>query len=263
MAGKNFDKNWFKKWFGTGDYLELYKHRNSSDASKIAGLITRTLKLPRGSRVLDVACGNGRHSLIFASKGFNVLGIDLSAFLIGEAKKKLRTEYSRQKDHLKFEIRDMRNIDHRNEFDLAVNLFSSFGYFEKDSENFRVFGSIARALKPGGYFFFDYLNESALREKLVPSDVSVRNHNAVVQVREIKNNAVYKTIYIVKNSPGKGNPEVSVFHEMIKLYSLEKFKAAFAKSGLDIIRTFGDYHGKRYNKHSSERLIILARKKKQ
>ncbi len=262
MAKRSIEGNWFKKWFSTADYLELYKHRNSTDASRIAGLITRTLKLPRGSRVLDVACGNGRHSLIFASKGFNVLGIDLSAFLIGEARKKLVTEYRKQKEHLKFEIRDMRKIDHRNEFDLAVNLFSSFGYFEKDSENFKVFKSISAALKPGGYFFFDFLNENALRKNIVPSDVSIRNRNAVIQVREIKNNAVYKSIYIIRNDPKGTKPIVNKFHEMIKLYSLEEFTKAFAKSGMKIIRTFGDYTGRRFNKNTSERLIILARKRK-
>ncbi len=261
MAENKSNSSWFKKWFGTKDYLELYKHRNSSDASKIAGLITHTLKLPKGSKVLDVACGNGRHSLIFAAKGYDVLGIDLSAFLIGEANKKLRTDYRKQKDHLRFEIRDMRNITHINEFDLAVNLFSSFGYFEKDSENFKVFESIARALKPGGYFFFDYLNETTLKKNIVPFDIQVRNHNAIVQVREIRDNAVYKTIYIIRNNPKGNKPVIDEFYEMIKLYSLAEFTKVLSKYGLKVIKSFGDYSGKKYNKNSSERLIILARKK--
>jgi len=261
MADKKKSSSWFKKWFGTKDYLELYKHRDNADARKIAGLITRTLKLPKGSKVLDVACGNGRHSLIFAAKGFDVLGIDLSTFLISEANKKLRTDYRKQKEHLRFEIRDMRNITHKNEFDLAVNLFSSFGYFEKDAENFKVFKSIARALKPGGYFFFDFLNETQLKKSIVPFDINVRNHNAVVQVRKIKDNAVYKSIYIIRNNPKGKSPVVNEFYEMIKLYSLAKFTEVFSKYGLKVIKTFGDYSGKRYSKNSSERLIILAQKK--
>ena len=261
MAENNSNSSWVKKWFGTKDYLELYKHRNSADAMKIAGLITRTLKLPRGSKVLDVACGNGRHSLIFAAKGFDVLGIDLSSFLISEANKKLQTDYRKQKKHLRFEIRDMRNITHVNEFDLAVNLFSSFGYFEKDSENFKVFKSIARALKPGGYFFFDFLNETELKKNIVPFDIQVRNHNAVVQVRKIKNNAVYKSIYIIRNNPKGRSPVVNEFYEMIKLYSLIELRKVFKRYGLKVIKTFGDYSGKSYIKNSSERLIILAQKK--
>ena len=259
MAEKN--KDWYKKWFGTKEYLELYKHRNSKDASKISGLITRTLKLPKGAKVLDVACGNGRHSLILASKGYDVLGIDLSDYLINEANKKLRTEYKKQKDHLRFEIRDMRDLDHKNEFDLAVNLFSSFGYFVKDSENFKVFKSISKALKPGGFFFFDFLNEALLRKNIVPFDISERNHNTVVQVRDIRDNAVYKTIYIISNNTKGKAPIVNRYNEMIKLYSLEDFRKSFRKYGLKVIKTFGDYSGNNFNRHSSERLIILAQKK--
>jgi len=253
--------NWYKKWFSTKDYLELYKHRNSRDAAKIAGLITRTLKMPRGAKVLDVACGNGRHSLIFASKGYDVLGIDLSEYLIKEAEKKLSSEYKRHKDRLRFEIRDMRNIGRKNEFDLAVNLFSSFGYFEKDSENFKVFKSISAGLKKGGYFFFDFLNAGLLKESIVPFDISVRNHNAVVQVREIKNNAVYKTIFIIRNRKSSKNPEIAKFREMIKLYTFAVLRKEIKKAGLKVIKTFGDYSGGRFNSRSSERLIILAQKK--
>ena len=255
-------ENWYKKWFSTKDYLELYAHRNSSDAAKIAGLITRTLKLPKGSNVLDVACGNGRHSLIFAAKGYNVVGIDLSEYLISEAEKKLNSEYKKHKSRLKFEIRDMRRIGHKNEFDLAVNLFSSFGYFEKDSENFKVFKSISAGLKKGGYFFFDFLNAEYLRKSIVPFDISVRNHNAVVQVREIKNNAVYKSIFIIRNRKSSKSPEINKFHEMIKLYSLAQFKKEFQRAGLKVIKTFGDYSGKSFRSTSSERLIILAQKTK-
>jgi SAM-dependent methyltransferase len=253
--------NWYKKWFSTPDYLELYKHRNSQDAAEIAGLITRTLKTAKGQRVLDLACGNGRHSLIFASKGFNVLGIDLSAYLIGEARKKLNTDYRKYRKNLDFEIGDMRDISHKNEFDLVVNLFSSFGYFEKDSENFKVIKSISRSLKKGGYFFFDFLNADHLKKHIKLFDVSVRNHNVVMQVREIKGNAVYKSIIITRNNPKGKTPVVNRFNEMIKLYTLRDFSKVFTKYGLNIIKTFGDYKGSRFSLKNSERLIILAQKK--
>ncbi len=252
--------SWYKKWFNTKDYLELYKHRNSKDAAQIAGLITRTLNLPKDSNVLDLACGNGRHSLIIARKGFNVLGIDISKYLIGVAKKKLNSEYKKYRDNLHFDIKDMRNISHINEFDLVVNLFSSFGYFEKDSENFSVIRSVSKSLKTGGYFFFDFLNGEYIKKHIKPFDVSTRNHNAVLQVREIKGNAVYKSIVIIQNNPGGKTPKVKRYNEMIKLYNLSEFRKVFTKYGLKIIRTFGDYQGSKYNSKSSERLIILARK---
>lgn len=252
---------WFKKWFNTGDYLELYKHRDSNDAAKIAGLIKEKVKLPKGSMILDVACGNGRHSRIFAKEGYNVKGIDLSPFLINEAKKELKKSSELLKRRMNFEIRDMRKLRYRNSFDMVMNLFSSFGYFEDDSENLKVIKGISASLKKGGYFFFDYLNHEALRKKLVPFDISIRNHNVVLQVRTIKGNSVYKDIAIVKNSRTSRTPVVSRFSEMIKLYGLKEFKTFFARHGLKIVRTFGDYSGSPFRSSTSDRLIILAVKK--
>lgn len=254
------DKTWFKKWFGTKEYLELYHHRNTTDAAKIAGLITRRLKLPKGSRVLDLACGNGRHSVYFAAKGYDVLGLDLSEYLISQANRKLKGDYSKYKQRLTFEIRDMRYITHRREFDLVVNLFSSFGYFNSDAENFKVIKSISGSLKPNGYFFFDFLNAGYIRKNLVHSDISVRNHNVILQVREIKDNSVYKSIYIIKNNTKGKTPAASSYTEMIKLYTLADFKKVFAKNGLKILNTYGDYSGRKFEVNKSERLIILAQK---
>ncbi len=252
--------DWFKKWFNAPEYLELYSHRNSHDAAQIASLVYRSIKLPENSKVLDLACGNGRHSVFFAKQGYQVLGIDLSRYLISEAKKKLRNEHSKYKDNLKFQIRDMREIGHKSEFDLVVNLFSSFGYFESDSENWKVIKSVSSSLKPGGYFFFDYLNSEHLRKHLAVYDVKQRNRNVMVQVREIKGNSVVKHIIIVRSKTRASAPEVIRFTEKIKLYTLEDFEKFFGAYGLKIMRVFGDYQGGRFKKSSSARLIILARK---
>lgn len=255
------NKDWFKKWFNTGDYLDLYNHRDSADAAKIAKLIENTVKLPKGSNILDVACGNGRHSRIFAKEGFNVLGIDLSPYLINEAKKELRKSTDQIKERLNFEIRDMRHLRYKKRFDMVINLFSSFGYFEDDKDNLRVIKGISSSLKKGGYFFFDYLNPVSLRKNLVPFDISIRNHNVILQVRNIKGNSVYKDIAIVKNSKTSRTPVVSRFNEMIKLYGPEDFKTFFSRFGLKIVRKFGDYQGSTFKKSESERMIIVAVKK--
>lgn len=251
---------WYKKWFNRKEYLELYSHRNKQDAAKIAGLITKTLDLPKESKVLDLACGNGRHSVFFAKKGFDVLGIDLSHYLVKEAKKNLRTDYFKWAKRLRFEIGDMRRIGYKNKFDLVVNLFSSFGYFEQDSENFKVLKSISLSLKKNGYFFFDFLNEQYLRKHLVNYDITKRNRNIVIQVRNIRNNFVTKNIFLVRNKQNDKYPEINSFHEKIRLFSLEDFKKMFQAAGLKIIKTYGDYSGCAFNKHNSERLIILAKR---
>lgn len=252
---------WFKKWFNSQLYLDLYKHRDETDAKKIVSLITRTISLGKNTNVLDLACGNGRHSILFAKKGFNVLGIDLSPYLIKQAKNMLDSDYSKFSKKLRFEIRDMREISHKSEFDLIVNLFSSFGYFDKDSENIKVITGISKALNKGGYFFFDFLNKDYLINNLVPYDIKVRNQYAIIQVREISSGFVKKDIIFVKNNPNAKYPLINNFYEKIKLYSLEDFRKIFNKSGLSIIKVFGNYEGEKYNHKKSERLIILAQKK--
>lgn len=256
----SYAKSWYKEWFNNSFYLELYKHRDNTDAKKIVSLIAKHITLPKNSKVLDLACGNGRHSVLFAQKGWDVLGVDLSPYLINEANKKLKKDYRSYKDKLEFEIRDMRSIAHKNEFDLVVNLFSSYGYFDKDSENKKVIKGISASLKKGGYFFFDFLNETHLRKALVPFDISRRNHNIVIQVRNIIAGFVKKEIILIKKNPKGGYPLISNFYEKIKLYSINDFRNIFTQNGLKIIKTFGDYKGSRFNQNSSERLIILAQK---
>jgi SAM-dependent methyltransferase len=255
--------DWYKKWFSTPEYLELYSHRDSNDARLIASFVYRLLKLPENSKVLDLACGNGRHSVYFARQGYRVTGVDLSRFLINEAKKKLKSDYSQYAANLDFRIKDMRRLDYKNRFDLVVNLFSSFGYFTSDSENWKVIKNISASLKSGGHFFFDYLNSDFLRKHLVTYDVRKRNRNTMIQVREIKDNSVIKNIIIIRNKPGAGGHEVLRFKEKIKLYTLDDFEKVFDANGLRILKLFGDYHGGRFRKNSSGRLIILAQKQKQ
>lgn len=255
------EDNWYKSWFNTKDYLDLYKHRDSHDALKIVSLIFDNIELPKGSNVLDLACGAGRHSVLFAKKGLMVTGIDLSAFLIKQAKIHLEKDYINFRDKLKFEIRDMRDIKHVNEFDLVVNLFSSFGYFRDDNENEKVIKSISKALKPRAYFVIDFLNSVRLINKLVPYDIKRSGGKYIVQVRKILDGFVEKEILIFRNSGGSSEyPLLNHFNERIKLYSLEDFREMFSKSGLKIMHTFGNYDGSAFVKNSSERLIIFAQK---
>jgi len=251
---------WFKDWFNNPEYLSLYKHRDDHDAKKIITLLFNNIKLPENSRCLDLACGNGRHSILFARKGFNVTGLDLSPYLINQAKKRLNSDYKDQKNKLKFIIKDMRNIGYKNDFDLIVNLFTSFGYFESRKDNFKVIKEVSQSLKPGGYFLFDFLNKEHLIKTLVPFDIKKLNGSLFIQKRYIEKSAVKKDIIIISNNISGKTAKIHQFLEKIQLYSISEFRKVFKKNGLTIIKLFGNYKGKRYNQSNSERLIILAQK---
>ncbi len=258
---KNKEQAWFKKWFNSADYLELYKNHDRTDAAKIVKLLLKNVPLKKGAKVLDLACGNGRHSILFARRGYNVTGVDLSEYLISRAKDKMKNEYAKFRQNLKFEIGDMRHITHRNEFDLVINIFTSFGYFEKDSDNKNVIKVISRALKPGGWFLIDFLNKNYLANHLVPFDIKKEQKKTIVLLRTINSRYVEKNILIFKNNRNLDSyPVLNSFKEKIRLYSLENFNAMLKSAGLVPVKVFGSYYGSKYNREKSERLIILAQK---
>lgn len=244
---------WFQEWFSNKFYLEMYRHRDSEDAKLMINLLQRSIPFNSKCKVLDIACGAGRHSLELARRGFDVTGFDLSEFLIGEAKKELKNSPEKNLK-VKFMIADMRDFNFRKSFDAAVNIFTSFGYFENDGENFKVIGNASNSLKSGGYFVFDFLNKNYIEKNLVP--YSRTNHKGImmIQKRRIENGFVKKEIRIKKNK------EVLNFTESLKLYSINEFKKVFNSYDLRVHNLFGDYFGNKFNENKSQRLIIIAKK---
>ena len=244
---------WFKKWFSSKFYLDLYQHRDEEDARWIINLLQRNISVYSKSKVLDIACGSGRHSIELARRGFDVTGFDLSEYLIGEAKKNLVN--SKERDlKVKFLIKDMRKFNFKNSFDIAVNIFTSFGYFESDEENSKVFENVSNSLRKDGYFIFDFLNKNYLENHLVPTTRNKHGNITVVQKRIIENGFVKKNIII------KAGKKESQFEEVLKLYSLSEFKKMFSKYDLRINKLYGDYFGNKFNETESKRLIIIAQK---
>lgn len=242
-------KEWFREWFSNKYYLELYKHRDDKEAIDLINLIQRSVNIISGSKVLDVCCGSGRHSIELVKRGYDVTGFDLSDYLIGEAKKH-KKKLKENNLKLKFLKKDMRNFDFKSSFDIVLNIFSSFGYFEKDEENFKVLKNVFLSLKKNGYFVFDFLNEAYLRKYLIKKDFVNISGKKVLQKRRIENNFVYKDIIIGDE----------VFSERIKLYSCSEICNELESSGFKICRIFGDYFGNRFYKNNSKRFIIIAQK---
>ena len=246
-------EEWYKTWFSSKYYLELYKHRDDKDAVNLINLIQKTVNLPLDSKVLDICCGAGRHSIELAKRGFNVTGFDLSRYLITQAKIN-KNKLKRKNLKIKFLIKDMRNFDFKYTFDLALNLFTSFGYFENDDENFRLFENVILSLKSTGYFVFDYLNGKYLKNHLKISNNSFILGKKVIQKRRIENDFVIKDI-LIEN----GEKEL-FFTERLKLYSMKDFQKVYKRFGLKIINTFGNYSGNDFDDVNSERIILIAKK---
>ena len=241
---------WFEDWFNSKEYLDVYQHRNESDAKLLFELIIKHIKIPIKGKVLDLACGPGRHSLLFARKGFDVTGIDLSENLLRVA------ESSSRKEKLKIQFikADLRNIELTEKFDLVVNLFTSFGFFEKDEDNFSIFRTASNLLKPGGYFVFDFLNSTFVENNLVRESSESKLNEKIIQKRRIEGDRVIKDIIIQYNGT------VKTFYESVKLYRWQKLHEVIKENGLAIKNTFGDFTGIDFGEATSPRIIIIAQK---
>ena len=141
---------WYKDWFDSKYYHLLYKNRDHNEAALFLDNISNEFK-KKNARILDVACGKGRHAKYLNSIGFDVTGVDLSSNSIKYAKK-----YENKK--LKFHQHDMRNIFEENKFDIVTNLFTSFGYFDNTLDDQKVINSMAGNLKKGGILLIDFMN---------------------------------------------------------------------------------------------------------
>src|SRR5690554_4174616 len=203
-------KNWYTKWFDTAYYHILYKDRDYKEAGLFIDNITSYLNLPENAKVLDLACGKGRHSIYLSKLGYDVTGADLSENSINEAKK-------HQKDNLHFVVHDMREpFDEK--FDAVFNLFTSFGYFEKDQDNILTLTAIKKSLSEYGFAVLDFMNVEKVISNLVSSEIkTVEGIDFHIQ-RRFENGYIYKDILF----EDKG--QKFEFTERVKAFTLEDFE---------------------------------------
>ena len=241
---------WFKDWFNTQEYLNVYQHRNESDAEEHITLILENVKIHSGAKILDMACGSGRHALILARKDFELTAVDLSENLISIAEK------SAQDENLKinFVESDIRKFETNDKFNLVINLFTSFGYFETDEENFAVLQKAYDLLVYDGFFVLDFFNSQFLQQNLIEFSEENLDNAEIHQYRKIKNNRVTKKIVITKD----GN--LSTYEESVRMFKKEELVDAIQNIGFDIYKTFGDFLGNEFDNLSSPRLIMICKK---
>ena len=176
----------YNTWFDSTYYHILYDDRSYNEAKKFVHTILNHLKLDKNSKILDAACGKGRHSIEIEKLGYNVTGIDLSKNSINEAKK-------HENINLKFLIHDI-SIPLKSEFDAVFNLFTSFGYFENERDNLQTIKAIKANLANNGVAVIDFLNVSYVAANLVKQETKVVDGISFDIKREISNGYIQKHI---------------------------------------------------------------------
>lgn len=233
------------------DYLQRYAHRDDGLGRREAAFALRALRVSKGARVLDLCCGAGRHARALARAGLVVAGVDLSADLLAAARQ------DSQGLPVEFIRADMRAVPlHAGSMDGVVSLFTSFGYFADDAENFRALGEVARVLKPGARFLFDFFNRAATLRGL-----NRRSGRAVggVYLRErrwydAKRARLNK---LVLHGPYDRRGAIL---ESVRAFTPRELQALLARAGLETVSVHGDLFGAPFDARSSPRCVLVAQK---
>ncbi len=235
--------NWYASWFNTPYYHILYKDRNHREAAFFMKQLTTYLDLKDNDKILDLACGKGRHSKYLFKQGFDVTGIDLSKESIKHAKKY-------EKPGLHFEVHDM-CLPYPDKFDAVLNLFTSFGYFENEIDNLSTIKSIKAELKASGFAVIDFLNVELAIKNLNPFEKKIIGDLTFHIEKYVEDG------YIIKNIKFEDQGQKYFYTERVKALKLEDFKKYFKEANVKLNNVFGDYHLNDFDKNTSERLILI------
>ncbi|MFT7616381.1 MAG: SAM-dependent methyltransferase [Planctomycetota bacterium] len=243
------DDEWYKRAFNA-DYSAIYAHRDDSSATKEVRWSLGQMSVPNEGSVLDLCCGNGRHTVQLANEGFRVTAVDLSIPL-------LQQTMSRRINGAHVACADMRNLPLKSgSMDAVFSFFTSFGYFQEDQTNAGVLCEIARVLKNGGKVLFDFLNADYVRQNLVPISRDEKEGTVLEQTRRITDDGTRVEKTVVFTQPGQ---LVEKYTESVRLFSQEELVVLFEDAGLSTTNFYGDFEGSLFTS-GSPRLVCFAQK---
>ena len=239
--------SWFANWFDSPYYHTLYKNRDEKEAQVFIDNLIDYLQIPKGSKLIDIACGKGRHAKYFNKKGMDVVGVDLSQNSINTAKKD-------ENKNLQFSVHDMRENYQENTFDVVTNLFTSFGYFENNKDEQKAINAMANNLKKEGILIIDFMNAKKVITNLVLNEQKTINNIQFDITRQVNDGFILKDIRI---TDGK---EEQQFQEKVKAITLADYSEFITNAGLKIIDIFGNYKLDNFDDEISDRLILICKK---
>lgn len=238
---------WFEIWFDSPYYNILYQNHDDREAYHFIEKLINYLSPPPGAKMLDLACGNGRHCIFLADKGYEVAGIDL-------AEKRLQEGKKHERSNLHFYRHDMREPLAVNDFDFVFNFFTSFGYFERAKENQLTVNNVSRCLKKRGIFVIDFMNRDHVVKNLVPED------HFKLEGIDFHIKRYIEDKYVIKDIKITDGEQRHFYREKVKALRLNDFNQYLHRAGFVIKELIGDYQLNAFDPENSARLIIIAEK---
>ena len=229
-------------WYKTMWSLDIKNQSWVEDTRHQTDFIIKALDLRKNQRILDLACGFGRHSLELARRGFEVVGADITRDYITDAENTAKAEGL----SARFILSDIRDLKFNQEFDAVLNLADgAIGYLENDKENLKIFDVIASALKPGGKHFMDVCNAEYAESHFPATGWEAGETTLSLSLFEW-NSKKKIMLYGGKTLP-YGDPLVKpeiIFGDPIRLYSRKELDVIFKQRNMVIKKTYSNYYGK-------------------
>lgn len=238
---------WFARWFNTPYYYTLYSNRDFAEAERFLGRLMEHLDMGPQHRVLDLACGKGRHAIFLNSRGLDVVGLDISPESIRQANAQANAR-------LHFYVHDMREAYSSNAFDFVLNVFTSFGYFTQEADDLAAVQAMAEALKPGGRLVLDFFNTRKVLASLPVREQVERGGISFDIHKHLQGKQVVKDIRF----EDVGTPYH--FAEYVQALTEEDFRRYFQAAGLEVEQLLGDYSLQPFEPETSDRMIFVCRK---
>jgi len=245
---------WYVDFF-RGDYLNVYGHMFTEErAEKESAFVVNALGLKAGASVLDLCCGQGRHSVQLAKSGLRVTGLDLNPDYVELAQQAAKAS----KVEVETVTADMREIPFANKFDAIVNMYSSFGYLESEAEDLKVLESATKALKTRGQLLLDMLNREWAIDNYIQNDWHTGADGTLyVERRDLDLATSRMHVHFIVVDP-KGGRRESIGH-IIRLYTLTEITRLLERVGMRVTKVFGGFEGEEYG-IGTRRMIIVATK---
>lgn len=246
MSENNIQANWFAEWFDSPYYHVLYQHRSDDEAQAFIQQLLLFLNLAPNQRILDVACGKGRHAKAMADAGHMVSGIDLSPDSIRQAN-------ALANEQLEFYVHDMRHLFRVNYYHVVTNLFTSFGYFNTEHDNALAARAMARAVMPGGYVIVDFINrEPACQHIDAHREETIERNGIRFNIKRWYTNTHY-----IKQIDVHDGDKQATFFERVSAFTPEQLSGYFQQEGLITQACLGNYACEPFDAHTSPRMIFI------
>ncbi len=244
---------WYVDFFREGFYQRAWAPERFQRAEHEVDFVVQALGLAAGTSVLDLCCGEGRHAIELARRGYEMTGLDLSALHLRLARQAAKEAGVGVRWHRA----DMRDIPWEGEFDAAINVFTSFGYFERDDEDFKVLAGVARALKPGGRFLLATINREWLVRHLeahgwqegADGTLSMEDRSF-----DLLTGRQHNRVLSIQPDGIRREREID-----LRMYTLKELADMLSRARLMVRQTWGGFDGREYGL-DSRRMIVLSEK---